>query len=293
MKIKITADSTCDLPKELVETYSIGIMPLYIVRDGESLRDGEEITTPEVFAYTKRTGELCGTAAVAVLDYINAWTEWKNEYDAVVHVSLSSELSASYNNACIAAKEVGNVWVVDSRSLSTGSGHLALDAAIMAESGADAPKIAAELERLSPLLDVSFILDTLDNLRRGGRCTALQALGANLLSLKPCIEVHDGGMRVAKKYRGKTDNVFIQYVMDRLKDRDDIDLRRVFITDSGISNDARQKIEEAVLACQPFERCTITFPAARFPATAGLIPWGFCTTTNKLLRGGAVPPFFL
>ncbi|NCC68728.1 MAG: DegV family protein, partial [Clostridia bacterium] len=97
MRVKVSADSTCDLPKELVYTYDIGIMPLYIVRDGESVRDGEEISTPEVFAYTKRTGELCGTAAVAIHDYINAWTEWKKEYDAIVHVSLSSELSASYN----------------------------------------------------------------------------------------------------------------------------------------------------------------------------------------------------
>ncbi|NCB51374.1 MAG: DegV family protein [Clostridia bacterium] len=265
MRVKVSADSTCDLPKELVYTYDIGIMPLYIVRDGESVRDGEEISTPEVFAYTKRTGELCGTAAVAIHDYINAWTEWKKEYDAIVHVSLSSELSASYNNACIAAKEVGNVWVIDSRNLSTGSGHLALDAAILAKNGMDAEEIAAELERLIPKLDVSFVLDTLDNLRRGGRCTALQALGANLLSLKPCIEVQDGCMRVAKKYRGKTDNVFIQYVLDRLKDRDDIDLRRVFITDSGIPDDIRRKIEEAVLSCQPFEKvyrnisgCTIS-----------------------------------
>jgi len=265
MKVKISADSTCDLPKELIDTYDIGILPLYIVRDGDSLRDGEEITTPEVFAYAEQTGKLCGTAAVTMLDYVSAWTEWKKEYDAIVHVSLSSELSASYNNACIAAEEVGNVWVVDSRNLSTGSGHLVLDAAIMAKNGEEAPEIAAELLRLIPKLDVSFILDTLDNLRRGGRCTALQALGANLLSLKPCIEVHEGSMRVAKKYRGKTDHVFIQYVMDRLKNRDDIDLRRVFITDSGIPDEVRQTIEDAVLACQPFEKvyhnlsgCTIS-----------------------------------
>lgn len=265
MKVKISADSTCDLPKETIDYFDIGILPLYIVRDGESLRDGEEITTPEIFAYTRRTGQLCSTAAVTILDYITAWTEWKKEYDAVVHISLSSELSASYSNACIAAEEVGNVWVIDSKNLSTGSGHLTLDAAIMAKEGTDAAEIAAELKRLTPKLDVSFVLDTLDYLRKGGRCSALAALGANVLSLKPCIEVHDGTMGVGKKYRGKTEKAFLQYVADRLKDRDDIDLRRVFITDSGISDEARAAIENAVLSCQPFEKvyhnlsgCTIS-----------------------------------
>lgn len=254
MKVKISADSTCDLPKELADAYEIGMMPLYIVKNGESLKDGVEITTPEVFSYTARTGELCGTAAVTILDYINAWTEWKKDYDAIVHISLSSDLSASYSNARLAAQEVGSVWVVDSRNLSTGAGHLALDAAIMAQEGRDAADIAAELARLVPKLDVSFVLDTLDYLRKGGRCSTLQALGANILSLKPCIEVHDGTMSVGKKYRGKVEKAFVQYVVDRLKDRDDIDTRRVFITDSGISDEARAAIEEAVLACQPFEK---------------------------------------
>ncbi|HBD86660.1 MAG TPA: DegV family protein [Clostridiales bacterium] len=254
MKVKISADSTCDLPKALIEKYDIGIMPLYIIRAGESLKDGEEITTPEVFDYTARTGELCGTAAVTIMDYVNAWTEWKKEYDAIVHVSLSSELSASYSNACIAAQEVGDVWVVDSRNLSTGTGHLVLDAGEMAEKGMDAADIAKALESLLTKLDVSFVLDTLIYLRKGGRCSALAALGANLLSLKPCIEVRDGTMDVGKKYRGKLDKAFLQYITDRLKDRDDIDTRRIFITDSGISEEMRAVLKETVLSCQPFEQ---------------------------------------
>ncbi len=254
MKVKISADSTCDLPKALIEKYDIGIMPLYIIRAGESLKDGEEITTPEVFDYTARTGELCGTAAVTIMDYVNAWTEWKKEYDAIVHVSLSSELSASYSNACIAAQEVGDVWVVDSRNLSTGTGHLVLDAGEMAEKGMDAADIAKALESLLTKLDVSFVLDTLIYLRKGGRCSALAALGANLLSLKPCIEVRDGTMDLGKKYRGKLDKAFLQYITDRLKDRDDIDTRRIFITDSGISEEMRAVLKETVLSCQPFEQ---------------------------------------
>ncbi|MEG1633091.1 MAG: DegV family protein [Oscillospiraceae bacterium] len=253
MRVKISADSTCDLPKELVERYNIGIMPLYIVKeDGTTYKDGLEITTPDVFEYTAQTGKICGTAAVTVGDYISAWTDFKKTSDAIVHIAFSSELSACCNNAHIAANDVKGVSIVDSRNLSTGFGQLVLDAAIMAENGASPEEIVAETEKLVTKLDVSFVLDTLDFLRKGGRCSALVALGANLLGLKPCIEVSDGKLGVAKKYRGKTENAFIQYVTDRLSGRDDIDLRRVFITDSGISEEASRRIEEAVLACQPF-----------------------------------------
>ena len=266
MKIKISADSTCDLPKELVEQHDIGVFPLYIVTDdGKSYRDGIDIKTPDVFAYTKRTGKIAGTSAVTVADYVERWREWKKDCDAIVHVAFSSELSACCQNARLAATEVEGVYVVDSLNLSTGYGHLVLDAAIMAERGISPDEIVAETERQVPKMDVSFVLDTLDYLRRGGRCSALTALGANVLGLKPCLEVHDGKLGVAKKYRGKTDKAFIQYVTDRLKDRDDIDLRRVFITDSGIPDEVRQQIEDAVLACQPFKEvyhnvsgCTIS-----------------------------------
>lgn len=265
MRVKISTDSTCDLPKELVEKYDIGVMPLYIIRDGKSLRDGIDVTTQDVFDYTSATGKLCGTSAVTIADYLAAWSGWLAEYDAVVHIAFSSELSASCSNARIAAQELGGVQVVDSLNLSTGFGHLVLDAAIMAQAGKTPDEIVVETERLVPLVDVSFVLNTLDYLRKGGRCTTLQALGANMLGLKPCVEVHDGTMSVAKKYRGKIETAFVQYVTDRLRGRDDIDTRRVFITDSGISEEAYEKIRETVLACQPFEEvyhnlsgCTIS-----------------------------------
>jgi len=252
MRIKISADSTCDLPAQLIERYGIGVLPLYIIKDGEAYRDGVEIRTPDVFAYTEKTGLLCSTSAVNIGDYIAAWTEWKKEYDAVIHISLSSELSASYHNACLAAKEVGGVWVVDSRNLSSGSGHLAIDAALMAEQGMAAEDIAARLEELVPKLDVSFVLDTLEYLRKGGRCSALAVLGANMLSLKPCIEVRNGAMGVGKKYRGSLEKCFQHYIEDRLSGRDDIDLRRIFITDSGLPEATRKELDKVVLSCQPF-----------------------------------------
>ena len=192
MKVKISTDSTCDLPREFIERYGIGVLPMYIIRDGVALRDGIDITPADMYEYTKRTGQLCSTAAVTVADYTAAWTEWLKDADAIVHVAFSSELSVSCNNARLAAGEFDNVTVVDSLNLSTGFGHLVLDAAIMAANGATAAEIAAETERMVPKMDVSFVLNTLDYLRKGGRCTAVQALGANLLGLKPCIEVHGG-----------------------------------------------------------------------------------------------------
>lgn len=265
MKVTITADSTCDLPQDYIERYGIKIFPLYIVRDGVALRDGIDITPDELYAYTKETGKLCGTAAGTVADYADGWRECLESCDAVVHVAFSSELSVTCANARLAAEDFDNVYVVDSLNLSTGFGHLVLDAAIMADGGAGPEEIVAEIERLVPKMDVSFVLNTLDYLRKGGRCTAVQALGANLLGLKPCIEVRDGKMGVGKKYRGKIENAYIQYIKDRLSGRDDIDLRRVFITDSGLPEDVRARLRETVLSCQPFEEvrnnragCTIS-----------------------------------
>ena len=265
MKVKISTDSTCDLPREFIERYDIGVLPMYIIRDGVSLRDGIDITAQDMYEYTERTGKLCSTSAVTVADYAAAWIEWLKDADAVVHVAFSSELSASCNNARIAAGEFTNVTVVDSLNLSTGFGQLVIDAAIMAEAGHSPEEIAAEVERLVPKMDVSFVLNTLEYLRKGGRCTTIQALGANLLGLKPCIEVHDGKMGVAKKYRGKIEAAYHQYIRDRLQGRDDIDLRRVFITDSGLPDDVRARLRETVLECQPFKEvynnsagCTIS-----------------------------------
>ena len=266
MKIKISTDSTCDLPAELIAAHNIGVLPLYIIRDGEALRDGIDVTPDDLYAYTKATGKLCGTSAVTIADYLTAWNGWLEDCDAIVHVAFSSELSVSCNNARLAAEELpGKVWVVDSLNLSTGFGHLVLDAALMAEKGMDPADIAAEIERLVPKVDVSFVLNTLEYLRKGGRCTTIQALGANLLGLKPCIEVHDGKMGVAKKYRGKIEAAYVQYIKDRLANRSDIDTRRVFITDSGLPDDVRARLRETVLECQPFKEvynnpagCTIS-----------------------------------
>ena len=255
MKIKICADSTCDLSPELVEKYDIGIIPLYIVKDGNAYADGLEICPQDIYDHVTSGGGMCSTAAVSVADYEAFFTEQLKGSDALIHFHISSEMSACYQNACIAAETLPNVYPVDSRNLSTGIGQLVLAAAEMAASGAmSAEEIYNAVLEKREKLDVSFVLDTLEYLRKGGRCSTLAAMGANLLSLKPCIEVKDGKMGVGKKYRGTLGKCIVQYVHDRLAGRDAIDLKRIFITDStGFTAEELDAMEAEVRRCQPFE----------------------------------------
>lgn len=255
MNIRICADSTCDLSPELVEKYGVGILPLYIVKNGVSLADGVEITPQDIYDHVSGGGAMCSTAAVSVADYEAFFTEQLKGCDALLHFHISSEMSACYQNACIASENMPNVWCVDSRNLSTGIGQLVIAAAEMAAQGdMSAEEIYQVILEKREKLDVSFVLDTLEYLRKGGRCSTLAAMGANLLSLKPCIEVKNGAMGVGKKYRGALGKCIVQYVHDRLADRDDIDLKRIFITDShGFTQEELDAMEAEVRRCQNFE----------------------------------------
>ena len=278
MKIKISADSTCDLSPELLEAYQIGIAPLYIVRDGQSLVDGVDITPDEIYDHVAAGGSMCSTAAVSVYDYVEFFRRELADCDAVVHFHISGDMSACYQNACIAAAEVGNVYPVDARNLSTGIGLLVLEAAELAREGKlTAQELQQEMNRRRELLDVSFLVERLDYLRKGGRCSGVAALGANVLSLRPCIQVKDGKMGVGKKYRGAYQKCLLQYVKERLEGRDDIDTRRIFITESGgFSEEEVAEVAAAVRSYQPFEEvlhtragCTVSSHCG--PRTLGIL----------------------
>ena len=278
MNIKISADSTCDLSRELVERYAIGIAPLYIIRDGQSLVDGVDITPDEIYDHVAGGGSMCSTAAVSVYDYVTFFRKELESCDAVVHFHISGEMSACYQNACIAAAEVGNVYPVDARSLSTGIGLLVLEAAELAREGKlTAQEIQQRMEQRREKLNVSFLVEQLDYLRKGGRCSSVAALGANVLSLRPCIQVKDGRMGVGKKYRGPYLKCLLQYVKERLEGRDDIDPHRIFITESGgLTAEEVARVEEAVRSYQPFEEvlhtragCTVSSHCG--PRTLGIL----------------------
>lgn len=277
MQIRISSDSTCDLDPKWIEAHNVEILPLYTIKDGKTYRDKVDITPEDIFAHVATGGDLCSTAALNVDDYIQRFQRLLKECDAVIHVNISADFSSCYQNACIATQEVGNVYVVDSRNLSTGHGHVVCEAVKLAEAGELAPdQIAEHLREFSSRVEASFVLDQLEYLRRGGRCSTLAALGANLLSLKPCIEVKDGKMQVGKKYRGKYKNVIVSYVKERLMNRDDICYDRIFITHTTMADGIVDAVRSAVEECGSFAEvvettagCTISCHCG--PSTLGIL----------------------
>lgn len=228
-KIIITTDSTSDLSPELIEKYDIKVLPLNIVSDTESKKDGIEIKAKDVFEYQKKTGKLLKTAAANIAEWGDFFDSLP-ENDGVVNFTISSQMSSTFTNARLAAEEREEVYSIDSQNLSTGIGLLILTACDLRDQGFSAKEIYERIEELKPYVRSSFVIDTLEFLYKGGRCSALAALGANLLKLKPCIEVSDGKMGVAKKYRGKITDVIPKYIQDKLADFDKINPDKVFIT---------------------------------------------------------------
>ncbi len=274
--IKITADSTCDLTDELCDKYDISIAPLYIIMDGKDHKDGLEISPEDIYKYVDRTGEIPKTAAVSVADYIDIFTKYTQQGKTVVHINISSHFSTCNQNANIAAKEVGNVYVVDSLNLSTGTGLLAIEGAELAREGIPADEIKARLDELAPKVESSFVIETLKYLHMGGRCSSVAALGANLLKLRPCIEVQDGKMNVGKKYRGNYAKCLEQYITDRLSGRDDLANKRIFITHSGCDEEIVATARNTVKKYAEFDEiletiagCTITSHCG--PNTLGIL----------------------
>ena len=243
-KVKITCDSTCDLTPALYEQYGIEVLPLGVTLKDKGFKDGVDISSADVFAYVSENGILPQTSAVSVGEYLDVFGKYVNDGYEVVHINLSSEMSVCHRNARLAAEELGGVYPIDSRNLSSGSGHLAIEAAKMAADGLDAATIAARLDEMKTRLDVSFVLQTLDYLKKGGRCSSIVALGANMLQLRPEIEVSGGTMKVGRKYRGKPEKSISDYIRGRLEGRDDLLLDRIFVTHSH----APREIVDAAIA---------------------------------------------
>ena len=230
MRVKIISDSTCDLSPELLERYDIAITPLCVIKDGKEFHDGVDITPADIFAHVDGGRDLCSTAAVSQFEYTEMFTRYAKDCDAVVQINIGSNFSCCYQNACLAAQDFDNVYVVDSGNLSSGQGLLVVAAAKLAEQGLSGAEIAERMRTLVPKVEASFLIERLDYMRKGGRCSAVAALGANLLNLKPCIEVREGKMGVCKKYRGSFEKCIRQYVKDRLDGRADIAPDLAFIT---------------------------------------------------------------
>ncbi len=226
MNIRMTADSTCDLSPDLLRKYKVGIVPLSVIIDGQVFHDGVDVTPRDIFRASD-AGKAVRTAAVNTYEYKEFFNEQLKNADQLVHVCISSEFSTCYADACEASKDMDSVFVVDSRNLSTGSGLLVLEGAEMAEQGVDGAEIARILRERTALVDASFTVRTVDYLRRGGRCSGMEALGAKLLHIRPSIIVTDGKMHPGEKYRGRVEHYLKHYIEDRLADDSSIDFKRV------------------------------------------------------------------
>lgn len=276
MNIKIMSDSTCDLSEELLKKYNITLVPLTIIKAGQAYSDGVTITPAEIYAHVAAGGDLCSTTAMNVGEYQEWFQKFANDYDGILHINISAEFSSSYQNACLAAEEFDNVRVVDSRNLSTGQGLVVLKACQLASTCTSLDELQQQLEEFTSRVEASFLLDRLEYMVKGGRCSSVVALGANLLNLKPCIEVKDGKMSVVKKYRGNYAKCLASYVKDRLHDRDDIDKEHLFVTRTPVSDECLDSVKRAVDEYAQFDNiywteagCTVSCHCG--PGTLGVL----------------------
>lgn len=233
--IAITTDSTCDLPQRFIDENDITVVPLTVLLGDTVYRDGVDIKPDDVYSFVEKTGKLPKTSAVTPVEYFEVFKQLTDEGKKVVHIGFSSGLSSSFQNACVAASEFDNVFCVDSKTLCTAQGLLVLKACDYREKGMDAKKIADRVTKLVPKVSATFVLDGLEYLHKGGRCSSVARLGANVLGIKPSIAVDNqtGKLEVSKKYRGKTEIVYKQYIADRMNEIKRIQPDRVVIAESG------------------------------------------------------------
>jgi DegV family protein with EDD domain len=256
MKIAISAESTIDLPSELLKQYDIETVPFTLTMGEESGLDGV-VTPDELFAYTDKTGKLARTSAVNEFQFDEHFGKLLKDHEAVIHLSLSSEMSSAYHNACLAAKKLKNVFVIDSRSLSTGIALLAIYARKLATKGLKPQEIVEAVEKRIPFDQASFSLESVNYLYKGGRCSTLAMLGANILRLKPEIYVRNGKMGAGKKYHGKMEVAVMHYVEDTLAMFKNPDLEEVFITYSTVPDGLIDQIK-ARLTKRGFKHIMVT-----------------------------------
>ena len=257
-KIIIASDSTCDLSPELISRYGVHILPLGVALGDKQYTDGVDIDPDFIYKNYEETGVLPKTSAVNLIDFEDFLAAHTADGSSVIFFTISSEMSSTYNNARLACEGGSNAFVVDTRNLSTGGGLLVIAACEMAAAGMEAADIVAKCNELAPCVDASFIIDSLEFLHKGGRCSALAAFGANMLSLKPCIVVKDGKMGVGKKYRGKFGAVLPKYVEERLGDASDIIKNHIFVTHAGCDPEVIQSCVNAVKAIAPEAEVHVT-----------------------------------
>ena len=261
MSVKIIADSTCDLTKELLEKYDISIIPLHIVLGEKEYRDGSEISPDEIYQWSDTNKEAPKTSAISISDAMEIYEACAKTHDEIVCFSISGQMSTTVNVMRMAAEELeleDRIHIIDSANLSTGGGLLVIEAAIMAQEGKSASEIVDAIEVLKPQVRATFIVDTLTFLHRGGRCSGVAALAGGALKLHPKIVVENGAMKPDKKYRGKMSSAILSYVKDLEPQLKTAKTDRVFITHSGCDDALLQSIYQYLEELNLFKEILIT-----------------------------------
>ncbi len=230
MKIAVSCDSVSDLNPEQIRENNIKISPFIITLGDNNYYDGIDINNQMIFDYVAKTGILPKTSAINSYDYKEHFESLLKEYEAVIHINISSEISSSHQNAVLAANELQNVFVIDTLSLTTGIGLLALYAAELVKKGENVKTIAQKLNERKHKVQVSFVIEKLDYLHKGGRCSGVALLGANILRIHPSVEIKKGKMVMKNKYRGKMEDVVVSYINDTFKEYNTPDLSKIFLT---------------------------------------------------------------
>ena len=261
MSVKIIADSTCDLSKDLLEKYDISVLPLHIVLGDKEYKDGLEISPDEIYEWSNANKEAPKTSAAAISDTIDIYSKYLKSFDEIICFSISGQMSTTVNVMRMAAEELDSedkIHIIDSENLSTGGGLLVIEAAIMAKEGKSGIEIIESINELKPFVRASFIVDTLTFLHRGGRCSGVAALAGGALKLHPKIVVENGGMKPDKKYRGKMNSAILSYVKDLEPQIKNAKNDRVFITHSGCEEEIIQSVRQYLSELEHFEEILIT-----------------------------------
>ena len=259
--IKIISDSTCDLTKELLEEYDISILPLHVMLGEKDLLDGVTVTPDEIYEWADANKTTPKTSAPSIEDAIDLIKPYVENGDNVIYFSISKEMSTSINVINLAVDELeanDKVFVIDSGNLSTGVGHLVLEAATMVKEGMDVKDIVAKIEELKPRVRASFVVDTLTYLHRGGRCGSVAALAGGVLKLHPKIVVEDGKMGATKKYRGKMDSVILSYAKEMEEEYRNAKTDRIFITHSGCDEKIIESVSSYLRELDIFKEIIVT-----------------------------------
>ena len=271
-KVILSADSTCDLSPELKERYDVRYYPFHVILEGKEYQDNVDIHVEEIYqAYYDRKA-LPKTAAINVGEYTEYFRPFVEQGCDVVHFCLGGALSSAQKNCQLAAREFpGRVFPIDSCSLSTGIGLQLIEAGDRIQAGMSAAEVAEAMQAVVPRCHASFILETLEFMKAGGRCSSVVAFGANLLSLKPCIEVdnRDGSMGVGKKYRGSLQKVLPLYVRDKLAQYGKVKPDHLFITYSTIDPAYVELARKAVLEVMDFREIHVTTASCTIAAHCG------------------------